>query len=690
MDKKFFLTGLCVIFFLLVGSFIFTACKDDTPQDVVTYNVTIVSKGDGSSSDGSYKAGDTVTIRAGTSNYNFKIWFSESAGVVFNDSGKPTTTFKMPPNDVTVRAFFDEPPVNLLLNALASADNYYIPQSLTPDKAVDGNLNTRWASQDDTTVDTAPWLEFDMTEPKMFNKVVVTEYRQFGVRAATMVVSVSEDGEKWNAWPRALFSSDTISVVSKPVTARYIRIDFTKTGKLGVNITEAEAYMDLNALGESDSAPQKVVVDFGSNLGAPDYKATGFLYGLNADGTLPKDPLLSDLKPKLFRGGAIYHSGPAWAKPGLSSADREAGYLARFNSVKAQYDRVSALGANYYFLLSDIFCGDKTITGNNHIAYPGDNDDWTLWESFLRRAAADKIANNMDKVRYDIWNEPESGYFWNKGNERYYQMWKMAVEVLREADPDAIIVGPSYGGFNQNQISAWLDRTKADNVLPDILDWHFSLDPVTDVEVAKNLLKQKNITSIKAITIGEYLLDNEYRREQYSGYTAWYIARLQKADIIGAIHAVWRSLDDGSLNDILTPSLQPRGQWWVYKSYADITGVLLEVTASQNIDGVAGINASEQTARILLGNSFYRTGLQGDAIGDIEVSLTGLNNAAYLFPNGRLKAEVSQIPETSGALPAGPGPKQEFNIQVTNGAANFIIPWATWRDAYTITITPYQ
>ena len=684
--------------FLLIGFLcMVTACNGDSQAENnpgITYKVTVVGNGAGSSGGGRHKAGDTVTVRAGTSSYNFRIWISTSAGVEFNDPEKPTTTFIMPSNDVMVGAFFDAPPVNLLKNAQASADSYFsglgYGDTLKPEKAVDGNTSTRWAS-DDNTINTKTWLQLDMRTPQLFNKLVLTEHRQFGARIAAFNVSVSEDGENWNTWPRVIFSETIVRVINKPVMARYIRIDFIKSVNEGVNITEAEAYMDLDALGENHFAPQKVKVDFGTNLGAPDYKATGFLYGLSADGKLPLDPLLSDLKPKLFRGGAIYHSGPAWAKPGLSTADREAGYLARFNSVKAQYDRVSALGANYYFLLSDTFCGDKTVTGNNHIAYPGDNDDWILWENFLKRAAADKIANNMDRIRYDIWNEPESGYFWSKGPERYYQMWKKAVEILREADPNAIIVGPSYGGFNQSQISAWLDRTKADNVLPDILDWHFSLDPVADVEIAKNLLRQKNITTINAITIGEYILDNDYRREQYTGYTAWYIARLQKADIIGAIHAVWRSLDDGSLNDILTPALQPRGQWWVYKSYADITGTLLEVTPSKNIDGVAGINASEKTARILLGNNSYRIGLlQGDAIGDIEVSLTGLNNAAYLFPNGRIKVEVSQIPETSGALTAGPGPKQEFDIPVVNGAANFIIPWATWRDAYTVTITPYQ
>ena len=444
-------------------------------------------------------------------------------------------------------------------------------------------------------------------------------------------------------------------------------------------------------------ALQTVTVDFDKELGAPDYKATGFLYGLSADGKLPQDPLLSGLKPKLFRGGAIYYvgttGGTGWVEKGTTSEQREAGYLKRFDSIKAQYDRVTKYGSDvyYYLLMSDFWFSGKYRDDTENSGYPGDDGDWSAWESFLRRVAADKIANNMDNIRYDIWNEPDANYFWpnSRGTERYFQMWKKAVEVLREADPDAVIIGPGYSGFNQSQISSWLDRTKADNALPDILDWHFSLDPVTDVETAKRLLADKNITTIKSISIGEYLLNNDYRKEQYSGHTAWYISRLQKADIIGAIHAVWGSVDNGSLNDILTTSRQRKGQWWVYKSYADITGALLEVTASLNIDGVAGVNDSEKTARIILGNNFYRQGVTGNNIGNIGVSLAGLNNAKYLWPNGRIVVEVSKIPETTSYLnwleidPL-------FYVQVANGAAYFTIPWDTWEDAYTITIRPYR
>ena len=46
-----------------------------------------------------------------------------------------------------------------------------------------------------------------------------------------------------------------------------------------------------------------VTVNFSNQLGAPDYNGSGFLYGLNQDGSQPAGNLLSSLHPQVFRGG---------------------------------------------------------------------------------------------------------------------------------------------------------------------------------------------------------------------------------------------------------------------------------------------------------------------------------------------------------------------------------------------------
>jgi len=73
------------------------------------YTVTVSSIGSGASSGGSYLAGATVTIIAGTAptDYRFKNWTTTSSGVTFANANSATTTFTMPTNTVTVTANFE-------------------------------------------------------------------------------------------------------------------------------------------------------------------------------------------------------------------------------------------------------------------------------------------------------------------------------------------------------------------------------------------------------------------------------------------------------------------------------------------------------------------------------------------------------------------------------------------------------
>jgi len=72
------------------------------------YMVIVSSVGIGASNNGSYVAGATVTINAGTapSGYKFKNWTTESSHVTFVNANNAMTTFTMPTNAVTVTAVF--------------------------------------------------------------------------------------------------------------------------------------------------------------------------------------------------------------------------------------------------------------------------------------------------------------------------------------------------------------------------------------------------------------------------------------------------------------------------------------------------------------------------------------------------------------------------------------------------------
>lgn len=101
-----------------------------------------------------------------------------------------------------------------------------------------------------------------------------------------------------------------------------------------------------------------VTVDFSNQLGAPDYNASGFLYGLNQDGSQPAGNLLSSLHPQIFRGGGAGLQPGGWANGGLSA------YQQRFASVLGQYQRAVAVGGTYQILVHDLWGDDLRTTLN--------------------------------------------------------------------------------------------------------------------------------------------------------------------------------------------------------------------------------------------------------------------------------------------------------------------------------------
>ncbi|GBU20901.1 hypothetical protein R80B4_00788 [Fibrobacteres bacterium R8-0-B4] len=78
------------------------------PPTEMKYTVEIISAGTGATGGGSYAAGAAVGISAGNapSGQRFKNWTTSSNGVSFADANNAATTFRMPPNTVTVTANF--------------------------------------------------------------------------------------------------------------------------------------------------------------------------------------------------------------------------------------------------------------------------------------------------------------------------------------------------------------------------------------------------------------------------------------------------------------------------------------------------------------------------------------------------------------------------------------------------------
>ena len=395
------------------------------------------------------------------------------------------------------------------------------------------------------------------------------------------------------------------------------------------------------------TAAETVTVDLGADGGEILHRASGFLHGFSNDGQLPPDSMIAPLKARLHRT----RPGTTWA----------------------QAERMKKLGIEQQVVISDGWGYGKE--------HPGDDGQWAKWEEFVVRMVQEAQKRGL-KPQWDIWNEPDHGFFWKRSPEQFNETWRRAYLKIRQTDPQAVIVGPSWSNVHPGQprFTAFIRFCKDNKVEPDYVCWHFPHDVVKEAEECRKLLKAENL-QVKGLMVNEYCLAHE----QYAGKTAWLIAQIERARIDFSCHAIWGDEGKGNLDGILFDARKtiPKGQWWAYQRYAALSGRLVSTTPSAKIDLVASRDEHGKIVRVLLGN---KGGLQGD----VKVSFQGLDKAAYLREGDRIHVVVERIPEDKGGAVAAIQTVIDARLPIRDNSLDVTIPWTSDRDAFAVRVGPGQ
>ncbi|MFI8932212.1 RICIN domain-containing protein [Streptomyces sp. NPDC053474] len=423
----------------------------------------------------------------------------------------------------------------------------------------------------------------------------------------------------------------------------------------------------------SQAADTTVAVDFSAAGGAPTHRASGTLYGMTEDGSLPQDHFYKDIKWKFLRaGGAQLDSPGGWV---AGKYDR------RWKSTLAQYKRTKALGGTFVILPHDLWGAD----GTTKPTFPGDNGDWSRFDAFYDRLLADAKAAGMTDIQWDIWNEPDYSAFWDRPQTQYLEMWKRAHQRIRAAFPGAVIVGPSTAGkpsadWGGPWWNTYLDYVKAHNAEPDVYSWHdLPGDPVTDAGAVNAKLAARSMTTRRPFQVNEYGASNE----QNPGRGGWYISRLERAGADG-MRANWAwgaGLHDFAANLLTKTGGQylPLGEWFLYRYYGSQTGTVVKLAPGTHTDGVATKDNSARNAKILLGNN--------GTTGNVTVDLNRLDTTSVV-ENGRVRAVVQRIPNNGGGAVTGPVTVSDRTLTVSGNSASVSVPWTDAADGYTVTLLP--
>jgi hypothetical protein len=426
----------------------------------------------------------------------------------------------------------------------------------------------------------------------------------------------------------------------------------------------------------SAQSGDELTVDFSALGGPPTYQASGFIYGLSPDAGTPSQDLLTDIKVRFLRAGGSQIGAPngGWIN---------GRYEDRLSVVRAYHAKAMAVGASFILLLPGLWGADGVC---NVARYPGDDDEWSEFSSFLSTVIDDAIAYGLTgpSVQWEIWNEPDLEVFWPRGQRQYLELWGRAFKQIRAAFPDAVITGPSLSRHPHEGNDWWtsyLEYVRANAVAPDILSLHEEEgkggDPVDDRRLVDAMLAARGIT-VGRRNVNEY---GAAAAEQQPGPSAWYIARLERADMDG-LRGNWGMVGQSlslyaTMGGLVTADNRPMGPWWVYKRYADQTGLRVGVTPGSRVDAVACADEAKGQARVLVGNE------AGATAGAVAVHLKNL--PAYLRADGAVRVEVERIP-ASGEEVSVPAVVSQAVAPAPSGSVVVTLNWANPLDAFAITL----
>jgi hypothetical protein len=255
--------------------------------------------------------------------------------------------------------------------------------------------------------------------------------------------------------------------------------------------------------------------------------------------------------------------------------------------------------------------------------------NWSAWTSKVNGRINDMKNAARDhgiSYHYDIWNEPDN---WQVPD--YNEFWCRTAEYIRSQDPGARIAGPSYSYAGQLQefvtYAANYSQENNVNVMPSIVNWHEFSDPMRIISDAAG--------------IRQWLADNGYD-DDVTQLSVNEFMMSPMPDVIPRMFAAteisdidWAGCGYGSrgpseLNGLVKEDgSTPNGAWNSYKFYADMTGEVVGVAHSENVNIFATVDTDKQQLLALLGTDKNRED-------DVEVVLNNMSASGIFGESGRV------------------------------------------------------
>ena len=357
-------------------------------------------------------------------------------------------------------------------------------------------------------------------------------------------------------------------------TELFYRVSYLENGEPGDATLPADGVATLT-------------IELADSLRPVTHVATGALYGVTASIPSNVDKYVAPLNPRMYVQPA--RSGSGFQQP--------------YGAALPVAERLKNTTAEVTIRLADINPGWP-------YNYPG----WDSWAAAVESVIDDKLNSGLDNYYgYEIWNEPYGTWQTEEnGGEFKATLWKPTFDLIKQSDPDAKIIGPSFSYYNRGRLQDFLSYCKENNCLPDIICWHElggAANITTNISSYRALEKELGIEPLE-ITINEYS-SATHIYEGAPGVSALFIARFERNMVESAAISWWFTQYPGRLGSLLTPSVEPGGGWWFYKWYGEMTGRMVSVIppseTGDGLDGFASLDLEEEVIHLGFGGGFRGT-----------------------------------------------------------------------------------
>ncbi len=341
------------------------------------------------------------------------------------------------------------------------------------------------------------------------------------------------------------------------------------------------------------------------------------------------------------------------------------------------------------------------------------------WKAFLMQDYLPKVEKAVkylsktsysDKIVYCLFNECDNGVWFGEtvkddngaygvyneqGMQNFFEAWKITYDFVKSIYPDALIGGPGFCDYDNNEINPFLKYCCENKCVPEIMIYH----ELSDFSV---YFWKKHVSDYRAIEsslgIDELpIIVTEYGRMQDNGLPGkmlQYITQIELTKVYGD-NAYWRLADN--LCDVAADDNSPNSNWWLYRWYADMQGETVDIEyqdlfksnfenafikrkeeyTSQGFMGIACIGDNEDKIDIICG------GRKGRAV----VKLKNLDQTAFKGKRVHVAVEGVSYKGISGVVHS-PELITNYTTTVSGSTLKIHMKDMDEADAYHITVSP--